>query len=89
MSVGNGVTQALRSRVFYLAILIVFGVGVVAGWWVTTTRHWCESLVAQQRRQAIILTSISKAAEQDKALASARTLAALAEEVRETDYPRC
>jgi uncharacterized membrane protein len=90
MSVRNGgLTATLRQRTIYLAILIIFAVGALAGSFLTYVRTVCDQLALEQKRTVAFFAILSETAEKDGAVASSAALRAYAEQAAEAQRPNC
>lgn len=76
----NGLMNWARSKVFYVAVLIIFSIGALAGWFVATQRHACEQLADRQARTEAILGLLARTTQQDGARNTTLVLQIFAEQ---------
>ena len=85
----NGIGNAVRSKVNWLVVVIIFAVGVTMGWIWTTEQNRCEQLAAEHQRLIGLFEVAAEAAVFDEEPAMAKVFAAYATTARDTKVPTC
>ena len=85
----NGVAKAIRGKVNWAIVLVIFAIGVTMGWIWTTEQNRCEQLVAEHSRLIGMFEVAAEAAALDGDPATAKVFAAYSSAARNTSVPTC
>lgn len=89
MSAPNGLANAVRSKVNWLVVVVIFLIGATMGWIWTTEQNRCEQLAAEHQRLIGMLSVAAEAAAQDGNPSTARVFGAYSSAAKDTRVPNC
>ena len=85
----NGIADAVRSKVNWFIVVLIFVVGATMGWIWTTEQNRCEQVAAEHQRLIGFFAVVADASDLDKNPATAKVFAAYSAAAENTDVPSC